>query len=481
MTNLSGTNLNSGAAVGPQGEGRERPSRFPKYPKYKDSSNEWIGDIPNHWSANPLKRAFKIEGGSTPTPDEANWDGDIAWVTPADLSGLSTLFLDASKRTITATGLESCGTTLLPAGSLILSTRAPIGSLAIALTRMCTNQGCKGLVPNADVSSTYFAYVLLTAKAELNNRGKGTTFLEISGDELGRFVVPTPPFPEQTQIARFLDHETARIDALIEEQQRLIELLKEKRQAVISHAVTKGLDPTVPMKDSGVEWLGEVPAHWVVSQLKFNTLEMQTGPFGSQLHAEDYIDGGIPLVNPAHMINGKIIPEPQVSVDKATWERLKRHALSPGEIIFARRGELGRCAIVTNEQSGWLCGTGSLKARLSSKLVAEYAYLLITSRGAVAELSLESKGSTMENLNTETLGRIRLPLPPVSEQKAILEYVHDVAGQFEALVGAAETGIRLMAERRSALISAAVTGKIDVRNWQPPASVQAPEVEQEAV
>ena len=150
---------------------------FSKYPAYKDSGGEWIGDIPDHWSANPLKRAFKIEGGSTPTPDEVNWDGDIAWVTPADLSGLSSLFLDASKRTITATGLASCGTTLLPAGSLILSTRAPIGSLAIALIRVCTNQGCKGLVPNADASSAYFAYVLLTAKAELNNRGKGTTFL----------------------------------------------------------------------------------------------------------------------------------------------------------------------------------------------------------------------------------------------------------------------------------------------------------------
>ena len=150
---------------------------FPSYPAYKYAGGEWIGDIPDHWSANPLKRAFKIEGGSTPTPDEVNWDGDIAWVTPADLSGLSSLFLDASKRTITATGLASCGTTLLPAGSLILSTRAPIGSLAIALIRVCTNQGCKGLIPNADASSTYFAYVLLTAKAELNKRGKGTTFL----------------------------------------------------------------------------------------------------------------------------------------------------------------------------------------------------------------------------------------------------------------------------------------------------------------
>src|SRR5690606_3974830 len=198
--------------------------------------------------------------GSTPSPDAVNWDGEIDWVTPADLSGLTSLFLDASKRTITSAGLASCGTTLLPAGTLILSTRAPIGSLAIALVNMCTNQGCKGLVPNAEASAIYFAYVLLTAKDELNNRGRGSTFLEISGAELGRSSVPMPPRAEQTRFARFIDPETARIDALIAEQQRLIGLLKEKRQAVIAHSVTKGLDPTVPMKDSGVEWLGEVPA-----------------------------------------------------------------------------------------------------------------------------------------------------------------------------------------------------------------------------
>ncbi|MNE42341.1 EcoKI restriction-modification system protein HsdS [compost metagenome] len=235
------------------------------------------------------------------------------------------------------------------------------------------------------------------------------------------------------------------------------------------------------MKHSGVEWLGEVPTHWVISQLKFNTLEMQTGPFGSQIHAEDYVDGGIPLINPAHMIGGKIIPDPQVSVDEITWQRLKRHMLVAGDIIFARRGELGRCAIVTEEQEGWLCGTGSIKAQLNARLDTEYAYLLVTSRGVVAELSLESKGSTMENLNTETLGRIRLPMPPVNEQKEILEYVHKVSGRFESLIDAAESAIGLISERRSALISAAVTGKIDVRDLQLPAEAYFPDKECEAV
>jgi type I restriction enzyme S subunit len=219
------------------------------------------------------------------------------------------------------------------------------------------------------------------------------------------------------------------------------------------------------MRDSGVEWLGEVPEHWIVAQLKFNTVEMQTGPFGSQLHAEDYIDDGIPLVNPAHMTDGKIVPDLKVSVDEETWHRLKRHQLFEGDLILARRGELGRCAIVTKKQEGWICGTGSLKAKLNNRLIPEYSYLLITSDGVVSELSLESKGSTMDNLNTEALGRVRLPVPPVDEQRKILDYVNDVSGKFRNLIDKASSAIALIQERRSALISAAVTGKIDVRHW----------------
>ena len=129
---------------------------------------------------------------------------------------------------------------------------------------------------------------------------------------------------------------------------------------------------------------------------------------------------------------------------------------------------MGRCAIVTKYQDGWLCGTGSLKAKLNERLIPEYAYLLITSDGVVSELSLESKGSTMDNLNTETLGRVRIQVPPTYEQNQILQYVGGVSGTYELLISNAEKAITLMKERRTALISAAVTGKIDVRNWQAP-------------
>jgi type I restriction enzyme S subunit len=230
---------------------------FPRYPAYKDSGVEWLGFTPSHWSTAPIKRQFQVVGGSTPKSDAPEfWDGSVPWVTPADLSRLTGFEISSSLRTITEAGLQSCGTTMVPPGSVVLSTRAPIGSLGISAIELCTNQGCKALVPRAEQPTRFLAYLLSVNAAELNIRGRGTTFLELSADELGAFRVPVPPPTEQTAIATFLDHETAKIDALVAEQERLIELLKEKRQAVISHAVTKGLDPSAPMKDSGVEWLG---------------------------------------------------------------------------------------------------------------------------------------------------------------------------------------------------------------------------------
>ncbi|PYC02000.1 restriction endonuclease subunit S [Pseudomonas protegens] len=458
---------------------------FPAYPTHKDSGSEWIGAIPDHWSANPLKREFKIEGGSTPPPDEANWDGDIAWVTPADLSGLSSLFLDASKRTITAIGLASCGTTLFPAGSLILSTRAPIGSLAIALISMCTNQGCKGLVPNANTSAAYFAFVLLIAKSELNNRGRGSTFLEISGDELSRFSVPTPPFAEQTQIARFLDHETARIDALIEEQQRLIELLKEKRQAVISHAVTKGLDPTVPMKDSGVEWLGEVPAHWAIKRLKQLVLDaagIQMGPFGGMLVNLDDSDTGYKVYGQENTISGDFSSGNRW-VPESRYVALSNYHLEVGDIVLTRKGSLGNCRRISLLPQAGIIDSDTIRVRVQNQIInPDYLELLLHEAGYIStQLSLVKRGAILSGLNSEIIANLVIVVPPPEGQEELLLEIKAASSRFDQGISDCEYAVGLLRERRSALISAAVTGKIDVRGWQPPASATSPELAQEAV
>ena len=438
---------------------------YQTYSEYKDSGVKWLDAIPADWVVSKVKHLTDFQVGWTPpTKVDANFIGDNLW---ANISDLRSKYIDCTGKNISDEAAKTASMEITPKGSLLYSFKLSVGAVSFARQNMYTNEAIASFLEGGLLPLSYMYYAL--PKFVIENASTNIYGARILNQELiNNALLLKPSYAEAEKIATFLDHETACIDILIEKQQQLIKLLKEKRQAVISHAVTKGLNPYAPMRDSGVEWLGEVPEHWVVAQLKFNTLEMQTGPFGSQLHAEDYVNDGTPLINPAHMIEGEIIPDTKVTVDEETKKRLIRHKLSEGEIIFARRGEMGRCAIVTKYQDGWLCGTGSLKAKLNERLIPEYAYLLITSDGVVSELSLESKGSTMDNLNTETLGRVRIQVPPTYEQNQILQYVGGVSGTYELLISNAEKAITLMKERRTALISAAVTGKIDVRNWQAP-------------
>ena len=246
--------------------GAGQPRRFQPYPEYRESGVEWLGAIPAHWEANPLKRSFRVVNGSTPKSGEPdNWDGDIPWVTPEDLGRLSERVLNEPARYITRKGYENCGTRMVPAGSLVLSTRAPIGHLAISGTSICTNQGCRSLVFRHSGNETHAYFQLYAARPMLKAAGRGSTFMELAKQDLESVVLAVPPLDERIAIAAFLDRETAKIDALVAKKEQLIELLQEKRIALITRAVTRGLDPNVPMKDSGVEWLGGMPTHWDVA------------------------------------------------------------------------------------------------------------------------------------------------------------------------------------------------------------------------
>ena len=242
-------------------------SHYKPYPAYRDSGVEWIGQVPEHWRVTPLKVIADTVNGATPESGKPEyWDGDIAWYTPTDIDNEVAAELGAPRRYITQAGYESCAVKLSPPGSVVLSTRAPIGSVGTTTIPSTINQGCRTLIPAQDVPTNYLASTLVAAREELRLRGNGTTFQELSTEALRSLRVPMPPRSECVSIASGLDRETTRIDALITKKTRFIELLKEKRQALITHAVTKGLDPNVPMKDSGVEWIGKVPAHWNVVQ-----------------------------------------------------------------------------------------------------------------------------------------------------------------------------------------------------------------------
>lgn len=205
----------------------------------KDSGVEWLGKVPAGWPIVPIRRLFKIANGSTPRSTEPTfWDGPITWVTPNDLGRLSSREVRFSERTLTEAGYRSCGTSLVPAGSLVLSTRAPIGHAGIAAVSLCTNQGCRSLVPTRPADSRYFHYILTAGRRALQALGQGSTFRELGSDDLASFHVPAPPLADQSSLADFLDDTTAEFEALNAKQRELIEKLREYRQTLISAAVT---------------------------------------------------------------------------------------------------------------------------------------------------------------------------------------------------------------------------------------------------
>ena len=209
----------------------------------KDSGVEWLGEIPAHWEVKRLKRVFDLVNGSTPRSNEQEyWNGEVTWLTPENLGRLQGTVVHQSARSITTSGLESCGTNLVPAGSLVLSTRAPIGHMAIAGVDLCTNQGCRSLVFREGLRPLYYFYELLAARAELESLGRGSTFKELSREELGVLAIAERPLPEQRAIAGFLDRETAKIDDLVAKVGEAIDRLKEFRTALISAAVTGKID-----------------------------------------------------------------------------------------------------------------------------------------------------------------------------------------------------------------------------------------------
>lgn len=308
-----------------------------------------------------------------------------------------------------------------------------------------------------------FLFYLFSSKrfrAHFEAQAVGVTRYAISRSSFTECRIPLPPANQQRHIAAYLDEQTAKIDRLIDKRQQQIELLKEQRAALIQQAVTRGLNPNAPIKDSGIAWLGEVPEHWEIISLGKLAMFLQTGPFGSQLHAEEYVEGGIPIVNPAHMGSGKIVPNSNHTVDTETAKRLERHILREGDIVFARRGELGRCALVTENEVGWLCGSGSLLMRPKTPILNPGFLVTLFQLKAVKEsLALRAVGSTMDNLNTSILAFTKLPLPPLTEQDEILEFIALKDKRFENLMQAYTRQIALLQEYRASLIHECVTGK----------------------
>ncbi|MBV6693132.1 restriction endonuclease subunit S [Serratia quinivorans] len=452
-------------------------AKYKAYPEYKDSGVEWLETIPKKWNVSKVKYIAPFQVGWTPpTKNDANFIGDNLWVNISDLKGK---FISSTAKYISDLAAKQASMEITPRGSLLYSFKLSVGAVSFAKCDLYTNEAIASFLDDANLPLSYLYYAL--PKFIIENASTNIYGAKILNQELIRNSwLFAPEFEEARKIAIFLDHETAKIDNLLDKQKQLIELLKEKRQAVISHAVTKGLNPDAPMKDSGVEWLGEVPEHWGVKPLRHlgdcqNGINIGAEAFGS----------GYPFVSYGDAYKNRVLPEIGSGLVQSTSEDRKKYSLLTGDVLFTRTSEtieeigFSSACLKTIEN---VCFAGFLiRFRPNSlDLNVEYSKYYFSNQLLRTFFTKEMNLITRASLSQDLLKTMPVVIPPRDEQRQIAELLDEKSKRFDQLQLLGEEQIKRLKERRTALISAAVTGKIDVRNWVAPEAEKA-EVSQEAI
>ena len=447
---------------------------FPMYPEYKYSDAEWLGKVPNNWTVAAIKWLSPVLRGASPRPiDDPIYfddDGEYGWVRISDVTASKDGYLKGTSQKLSAIG-SSLSVKLEP-GKLFLSIAGSVGKPCITKIQACIHDGFV-YFPLLNIDQR-FLYRIFELGSCFGGLGKMGTQLNLNTDTVGGILIAIPPMTDLTNILRFLDYETAKIDTLIHEQKRLIELLKEKRQAVISHAVTKGLDPDVPMKDSGVEWLGEVPVHWEASRLNYHVTTRK----GVAFKADDFSQEGIPVVK-ASDIKDRSIRGTSTCISGRFLAIHSKAILRAGDIVLSTVGShpdvkasaVGQIAKVPSKFSGALLNQNTVIFDVADKqVVREYLFFVLQTSGYRDHLDINAHGTANQvSLNVSDMLDFPFLLPPLKEQRLVASRIKAEIDKLKGLNEVVERTHNLLLERRSALISAAVTGKIDVRDWQPPA------------
>lgn len=453
-------------------------AKYKAYPEYKDSGIEWLGKIPTHWTTLAIKYVAQLNPSKSCISIE-KMKGMCSFI-PMEKLKFNFLSLDEIKY---VTDVYN-GYTYFENEDILIAKVTPcfenknmvvahdlhngigFGSSEIYVLR------CNDIIKNDflfyRLQEDNFMFI-----AEGAMTGAGG-LKRVPSEVLNNFKFGLPSKKEQSIIVAFLDHETAKIDNLIEKQQQLIELLKEKRQAVISHAVTKGLNPDVPMKDSGVEWLGEVPAHWMKQKL-VNVSESSrgsfvNGPFGSDLLAEELRDHGVPVVYIRDIKPNGYSRKSTVFVTPMKAKQLDVCKLEPGNVVVSKVGDPpgDACVYPVGEPSA-IITQDVIRIRVNmAQFSPEFiAYLLNSDFGRMVVNDISVEG-TRKRVSLGDFKSTRFVFPPLKESLDIVRYLTSECEKLSCTIAKATQAVAFMQERRTALISAAVTGKIDVRDWVAP-------------
>ncbi len=433
---------------------------FPKYPKYKASGVEWLGEVPEHWDVWKLTHAFeKIGSGTTPKTDNREYydDGEHPWVNTGDLNDSK---LNGCENKITSHALSDHTTLrVYPAGSVVIAMYgATIGKLAILQFPACVNQACCVFSGKLKIEYKFLFFWLLGYRLQIISLAYGGGQPNINQDILRGLQVACPNLSEQNAIVAFLDRETAKIDELVNAQARLIELLKEKRQAVISHAVTKGLNPHAPMKPSGIEWLGDVPEHWEVVRLRWlcEIKKRIAGQLGYDV---------LSITQQGLRVRDITSNDGQLSMDYSKYQMVEIGDFAMNHMdLLTGYVDLASMRGVTSPDYRVFSIRDATACRSS--------YILFLFQMGYRNHIFYAYGQGSSQLGrwrmpTEAFKDLSFPLPPLPEQLAIAAFLDRETARIDTLTAEAQRAIILLRERRTALISAAVTGQIDIRNTIP--------------
>lgn len=432
---------------------------FPRYPRYKDSGVEWLGDVPEHWEVGTIKRlSRKITDGAHISPEVEN--GVHAFVSTKDIAGEAIDFDNCLRTSASSYDLMVRTGCRPEKGDVLFSKDGTIGRTVVVREddEFVVASSLIIIRPETNVLDSNYLHRLCQSTMVTNQVDafvKGAGLPRLSVTNLTRVVGCFPPLTEQRWIAAFLDREVKKIDVLIAEQQRLIDLLKEKGQTVISHAVTRGLNPDAPMKPSGVEWLGDVPEHWEVTRLANLFREIaESGTDELPVLSVSIHDG----VSDRELDENEMDRKVSRSEDRSKYKRV-----APADLVYnmmrAWQGGFGTVSVEGMVSPAYVV------ARPRTPIATRYVEHLLRTPQAIEQMRRHSRGVTDFRLRLywEEFKNIRVSLPPRDEAARICEAIAAMETEFSALTAEAECAITLLQERRTALISAAVTGKIDVR------------------
>jgi len=423
------------------------------YPKYKDSSIQWVGKIPEEWEVERYKIRFKYVKGRIPENlEETNEEGHLPYLSMGYLRGNEEGILYANNPN--SIRVSERDLLLLwdgsNAGEFVLGKNGYLSSTMVKLNFK-------------NLNSNFSFYLCKSFEALLRDLTIGMGIPHVNGDTLGNIRIPLPNSEDQTGIANFLDKKTVKIDYLIEKDKILIELLKERRAALINHAVTKGLNQNVKFKDSGIEWIGKIPEGWEVHKIK-NTSYVK-GRIGWQgLTSEEYSDEGAYLVTGTDFKNGVIEWD---DCHHIGWDRYKEDPyihLKEDDLLITKDGTIGKVALIKILPNKATLNSGIFLVRpLNKKYTPKFMYWMLNSAVFERFFDYIKTGATISHLYQETFERFFFPIPPKSEQHQIAQYLDKATVKIDKTIQKIEQKIKLLEEYKKSLIHHTVTGKVDVR------------------